>query len=118
MSQAKHKLSPHDQQVLDSIFNPLELSGIGAHNVQIEAEMELLDEEPQSPLLPASRELELEAVRLAERGELEQALLAFEKAQYMMERASILNNRAQALRLAKRDQGKDEGREKYKISNI
>ncbi|XP_023159519.2 tetratricopeptide repeat protein 36 homolog [Drosophila hydei] len=104
MPQAKHKLSPHDQQVLDSIFNPLELSGIGAHNVQIEAEMELLDEEPQSPLLPASRELELEAVRLAERGELEQALLAFEKALYLMKRASILNNRAQALRLAKRDQ--------------
>lgn len=119
MPQAKLQLSPHDQQVLESIFNPLELSGIGAHNVEIQAEMELLDEQPDSPFLPASRELELQGVRLAERGELEQALLAFEKALYLMERASILNNRAQALRLAKRDQGKgDAARKRFNIQYL
>ncbi|EDW69975.1 uncharacterized protein Dvir_GJ11822 [Drosophila virilis] len=104
MPQANLKLSPHDQQVLESIFNPLELSGMGALNVAIQAEAELADEEPESQLLQASRELELQAVRLTERGELEEALLRFGQALSLMERASVLNNRAQALRLAKRDQ--------------
>ncbi|EDV97232.1 tetratricopeptide repeat protein 36 homolog [Drosophila grimshawi] len=104
MPQANLKLSPHDQQVLESIFNPLELSGIAAHNVDIPAEELLKDEEQPSDHLQASIELELQAVRLTEQGEFDKALLQFDEALKLTERASILNNRAQALRLAKRDQ--------------
>ncbi|KAM8707988.1 hypothetical protein ACLKA7_015025 [Drosophila subpalustris] len=104
MPQANLKLSAHDQQVLESIFNPLELSGInGIHNEAIQAEMELVDMEPETELLQASRELELQAVQLTEQGDLDNALLQFEKALQLTERASVFNNRAQTLRLAKRD---------------
>ncbi|KAH8370025.1 hypothetical protein KR093_001899 [Drosophila rubida] len=103
MPQAKLKLSAHDQQVLESVFNPLELSGIAPQNGAIQAEMELIDVEPDSANLQASRELELQAVRLTERGDLDEALLKFEEALRLCERASVLNNRAQTLRLAKRD---------------
>ncbi|XP_034110104.2 tetratricopeptide repeat protein 36 homolog [Drosophila albomicans] len=103
MPQANLKLSAHDQQVLESVFNPLELSGIVPHNGAIQAEMELIDVEPESENLQASRELELLAVRLTEQGELDEALLKFAEALRLSERASVFNNRAQTLRLAKRD---------------
>ncbi|XP_034481299.1 tetratricopeptide repeat protein 36 homolog [Drosophila innubila] len=103
MPQANLKLSAHDQQVLESIFNPLELAGITTHNDTVKAEMELVDEEPDTELLQASRELEFQAVRLTEQGDLDNALMKFEKALQLTERASVYNNRAQTLRLAKRD---------------
>lgn len=109
MPQVNLKLSPHDQQVLDSVFNPLELSGVTSQNVAIQAELELVDNEPHSEQLQASRELELQAVRLTEKGELDEALVLFGKALHVSERASIFNNRAQTLRLAKRDQGEQAG---------
>lgn len=105
MPQVNLKLSPHDQQILESVFNPLELSGITSQSVAIQAELELVDREPETEALPASRELELQAVRLTEQGELDEALLKFAQALQLSERASVLNNRAQTLRLAKRDQG-------------
>lgn len=106
MPQVNLKLSPHDQQVLESVFNPLELSGITSHNVAIQAELELVDKELETEELPASRELELQAVRLTEQGELDKALSIFAQALQLSERASVYNNRAQTLRLAKRDEGK------------
>lgn len=105
MPQLNLKLSPHDQQVLESVFNPLELSGVTSQTVAIQAELELVDNEPDTKDLQASRELELQAVRLTEKGELDEALLLFGKALQVSERASVFNNRAQTLRLAKRDQG-------------
>ncbi|KAH8419505.1 hypothetical protein KR222_000371 [Zaprionus bogoriensis] len=104
MPQANLKLSPHDQQVLESIFNPLELSGVAAQTVAIQAELELVDVEPDTQGLQAARELELQAVRLTEQGQLDEALLQFTKSLQLAERASVFNNRAQALRLAKRDE--------------
>lgn len=109
MPQISLKLSPHDQQVLDSVFNPLELSGLTSQNVAIQAELELVDNEPDSEQLQASRELELQAVCFTEKGELDEALVLFGKALQVSERASVFNNRAQTLRLAKRDQGKQAG---------
>lgn len=109
MPQVNLKLSPHDQQVLDSVFNPLELSGVTSQNVAIQAELELVDNEPDSEQLQASRELELQAVRFTEKGELDEALVLFGKALQVSERASVFNNRAQTLRLAKRDQGEQAG---------
>lgn len=105
MPQVNLKLSPHDQQVLESVFNPLELSGVSSQTVAIQAELELVDDEPDTKELKASRELELQAVRLTEKEELDEALLLFGKALQVSERASVFNNRAQTLRLAKRDQG-------------
>ncbi|XP_030371990.1 tetratricopeptide repeat protein 36 homolog [Scaptodrosophila lebanonensis] len=105
MPQANLKLSAHDRQVLDSIFNPLELTST-CGDVSVPADVtELVDVEPQTEATKASRELELEAVYLTEQGQLEQALKKFDDAlELAPNRASVLNNRAQALRLVKRDE--------------
>jgi len=104
MPQANLTLSPHDQQVLDSIFNPLELSSLQTNNL-IPAESDLKDEEPDTQAIKASRELELKAIALSESGELDGALELFQQSLNLAQRASVLNNRAQTLRLAKRDEG-------------
>ncbi|XP_017841375.2 tetratricopeptide repeat protein 36 homolog [Drosophila busckii] len=100
------KLSAHDQQVLESIFNPLEL--VTPNNDIFNCDLmhgKLVDEEePAREHLEDSKALEMEAVRLTEQGELDQALIKFDKALELTERASVLNNRAQTLRLAKRDE--------------
>eukprot|EP00099_Drosophila_melanogaster_P021429 NP_648644.1 uncharacterized protein Dmel_CG14105 [Drosophila melanogaster] len=103
MPQANLTLSPHDQQVLDSIFNPLELSSLQTNNL-IPAESDLKDEEPDTQAIKASRELELKAIALSESGELDGALELFQQSLNLAQRASVLNNRAQTLRLAKRDE--------------
>ncbi|KAI8041164.1 tetratricopeptide repeat protein 36 homolog [Drosophila gunungcola] len=103
MPQANLSLSPHDQQVLDSIFNPLELSSINTQG-SVPAENELKDVEPDNEAIRASRELELKAIDLSERGEIDKALDLFRQALDLADRASVLNNRAQTLRLAKRDE--------------
>lgn len=105
MPQANLKLSPHDQQVLDSIFNPLELSSLQP-NDSVPAEAELTDLEPDTEAVRASRDLELKAICLSEKGELPEALELFRQAFDLAQRPSVLNNRAQTLRLAKRDEGR------------
>ncbi|KAH8379693.1 hypothetical protein KR009_006582 [Drosophila setifemur] len=105
MPQANLKLSAHDQQVLDSIFNPLELTTL-QQDVAVPTEGELADvyEEPKTEAGRASRDLELAAVRLSEKGDIQEALDLFQEAFNLDQRASVLNNRAQTLRLAKRDE--------------
>jgi len=61
---------------------------------------------PSSPDIRASRELESRAINLSEEGKLEEALEVFQESLNLAQRASVLNNRAQTLRLAKRDEGK------------
>jgi len=107
MPQANLKLSPHDQQVLDSIFNPLELGSLQDFE-SVPTETNLKDVEPDTPDIRASRELELRAITLSEKGKLDEALEMFQQSLNLAQRASVLNNRAQTLRLAKRDEGKYE----------
>lgn len=107
----KSCLSAHDQQVLESIFNPLELtSALAPQLINADSSEVLIDvddyEEPKE-IVEKSKLLEIEAVKLVEENHLGEA--AFEKFKEALtltpKRASIYNNRAQALRLA----GKDEG---------
>ncbi|XP_016933498.2 tetratricopeptide repeat protein 36 homolog [Drosophila suzukii] len=103
MPQANLKLSPHDQQVLDSIFNPLELSSLQDFD-SVPTETDLKDVEPDTPDIRASRELELRAITLSEKGNMDEALEVFQESLNLAQRASVFNNRAQTLRLAKRDE--------------
>lgn len=99
-------LSAHDQQVLDSIFNPLELTSSVAQAIEPEANAELLDIEEDSAEVQQSKALEVSAIKWAEEGQLSKALQAFEVALNVAPtRASVYNNRAQALRIAGRDEG-------------
>lgn len=99
-------LSVRDQQVLDSIFNPLELSSSVAQAIEPKAHAELVDVEPDSEAVQQSKALEVHAIKLAEEGKLAEALQVFEQALSVAPtRASVYNNRAQALRLVGRDEG-------------
>ncbi|EDW41386.1 GM24593 [Drosophila sechellia] len=100
MPQANLKLSPHDQQVLDSIFDPLELSSLQTNNL-IPAESDLKDVEPDTQAITASRELELRAIGLSESGELDGALELFQQSLNLAQRAShALDDLNKALELA------------------
>lgn len=107
----KSCLSAHDQQVLESIFNPLELtSSLESQLINPDSTEPLVDNDEEFNNKPEelkkSKLLEIEAVKLAEEQKLEEALKKFtESLKLTPKRASIYNNRAQALRLA----GKDEG---------
>lgn len=111
MPLTKSCLSAHDQQVLESIFNPLELtSSLEAQHINPDLAEPLLDNDEElncsADALKESKLLEIEAVKLAEEQKLEEALDKFFKAlKFTPKRASIYNNRAQALRLAGRDEG-------------
>ncbi|XP_037826296.1 tetratricopeptide repeat protein 36 homolog [Lucilia sericata] len=110
MPLTKSCLSAHDQQVLESIFNPLELtSSLEAQLINPDSTEPLVDQDEalgcEVEILKKSKQLEIEAVKLAEEEKLEEALEKFkESLELTPKRASIYNNRAQALRLA----GKDE----------
>ncbi|XP_037939703.1 tetratricopeptide repeat protein 36 homolog [Teleopsis dalmanni] len=102
-------LSANDRQVLDSVFNPLELSSF-ADVTTISAEADLIDHELEDDKtinledLKRAKLLEVEAIKLTEEGKLNEALQSFQEAiNVAPERASIYNNRAQALRLMKSD---------------
>ncbi|XP_073837733.1 tetratricopeptide repeat protein 36 homolog [Musca autumnalis] len=105
----KSCLSAHDQQVLESIFNPLELtSTLAPQLINADSSEVLVDtddyEEPKE-VVDKSKLLEIEAVKLVEENHAD--VLAFEKFKEALtltpKRASIYNNRAQALRLAGKD---------------
>ncbi|XP_018786932.1 PREDICTED: tetratricopeptide repeat protein 36 homolog [Bactrocera latifrons] len=98
-------LSAHDQQVLDSIFNPLELTSSVTQAIGPEAHANLVDVEPVTAAVQQSKVLELCAIKLAEEDKLVEALQCFEQAiDVAPTRASVYNNRAQALRLVGRDE--------------
>lgn len=99
-------LSAHDQQVLNAIFKPLELTSSVAQAITPEVHAELVDVEPDSAAVQQSKALEVRAIKLAEEGKLLEALQNFEQALNVAPtRASVYNNRAQALRLVGRDEG-------------
>lgn len=112
MPLTKSCLSARDQHVLESIFNPLELtSTLEAKLINPDSTATLADNDEgldcDPEVLKQSKQVELKAVKLAEEQKLEEALEKFsESLKLTPKRASIFNNRAQALRLA----GKDEGR--------
>ncbi|XP_014096252.2 tetratricopeptide repeat protein 36 homolog [Bactrocera oleae] len=98
-------LSAHDQQVLNAIFKPLELTSSVAQAITPEVHAELVDVEPDSAAVQQSKALEVRAIKLAEEGKLLEALQNFEQALNVAPtRASVYNNRAQALRLVGRDE--------------
>ncbi|XP_075162225.1 tetratricopeptide repeat protein 36 homolog [Haematobia irritans] len=106
----KSCLSPHDQQVLESIFNPLELtSSLAPEHINADSTEVLVDaddyEYPRE-IVEKSKALEIEAVKRIEENHLDpMALGKFAEALALTpKRASIYNNRAQALRLAGKDQ--------------
>ncbi|TMW43386.1 hypothetical protein DOY81_011534 [Sarcophaga bullata] len=111
MPLTKACLSEHDQQVLESIFNPLELtSSLEAQLINPDLAEPLQDNNDDelnctAEVLKESKQLEIEAVKLAEEQKLDEALEKFSKSlELTPNKASVFNNRAQALRLA----GKDE----------
>ena len=113
MPLTKACLSEHDQQVLESIFNPLELtSSLEAQFINPDLAEPLPDNNDEElncsdELLKKSKLLEIEAVKLAEEQKLDEALEKFTKSlELTPNRASIYNNRAQALRLSGSDEGK------------
>lgn len=94
--------SQHDRAVLNSIFNPLLPIGIGdcVDGDDIPFGLQNTEEEDGSLEGQESRQLELEAVKKAEEGKLEEALQLLTKAiQLSSTRGSCYNNRAQILRL-------------------
>ena len=113
MPLTKACLSEHDQQVLESIFNPLELtSSLEAQLINPDLTEPLQDNNDEeevnysAEVLKNSKLLEIEAVKLAEEQKLDEALEKFTKSlELTPNRASIYNNRAQALRLSGRDEG-------------
>lgn len=99
-------LSKHDQEVLDSIFDPLELNSCVEKATTIDAETECIDIEEDNELVRKSKNLETIAVQQAENGDYEGALETFLKALAITpQRASLFNNKAQVLRLAGKDHG-------------
>ncbi|XP_013103966.2 tetratricopeptide repeat protein 36 homolog [Stomoxys calcitrans] len=106
----KSCLSAHDQQVLESVFNPLELtSSLAPEHINADSTEILVDADDYDypeDIVNKSKTLEIEAVKLIEENHLDTAALEkfAEALKLTPKRASIYNNRAQALRLA----GKDE----------
>uniref|UniRef100_D3TQG0 TPR repeat-containing protein n=1 Tax=Glossina morsitans morsitans TaxID=37546 RepID=D3TQG0_GLOMM len=105
----KSCLSEHDQQVLNSVFNPLELtSSLAPGNINPHSSIPLVDNDDENcdvKILENSKILELEGVKFAEAKDFDKAVEKFNEALNLTpNRASIYNNRAQALRLAGRDE--------------
>lgn len=97
-------LSAHDQEVLDSIFNPLQIGGNipnGAFNAEIRDDLQDEKEEQTD-----ATKCEIQAVQLTEKDLYVEALQKFnESIELNPLRPSVYNNRAQLYRL----QGKDAG---------
>lgn len=91
--------SAHDRAVLQAIFNPTTPFG---DIPGLNQDEELIDDDSgfDAELLKQVKELEMQGVTAAEAGDLEAALQLFSQAiQILPLRASVYNNRAQALRL-------------------
>ncbi|KAG8036242.1 hypothetical protein G9C98_004822 [Cotesia typhae] len=91
------QLSEHDKSILDIIFDPLQLMSSGQNSHEPEDEITDKIQDPEIVNLVKR------AIKTAESGELDKALLLFDEAiTKAPDRPSILNDRAQALRLAGR----------------
>lgn len=105
-------LSAHDQEVLDSVFNPLQIGGDvsnGAFNAEICDDLQDTKEEQTE-----ATKCEIEGVQLAEKEKYVEALEQFKRSiEINPTRPSVYNNRAQVYRL----QGNDDG-ELRMCSNI
>ncbi|XP_076057471.1 tetratricopeptide repeat protein 36 isoform X2 [Oratosquilla oratoria] len=89
---------PADRQILNSIFNPLLPMGECVYDEDIPSD--LRDPDDTSSEACEAKALEVEGVRLAEAGDVDEALVKFGAAIAIApNRASGYNNRAQALRL-------------------
>ncbi|XP_063973413.1 tetratricopeptide repeat protein 36 isoform X2 [Diachasmimorpha longicaudata] len=89
------RLTEHDEAVLDAIFDPLQLMSDANRIGSDELEGDLTDEKVL--------ELVKSGVEAAEAGKIDEALMIFDEARERAPRnASILNDRAQVLRLAGR----------------
>ncbi|XP_033103901.1 tetratricopeptide repeat protein 36-like isoform X1 [Anneissia japonica] len=90
--------SVRDEAVLNAIFNPLlPVSTKQTEDVIVQDKSDSYKENEE---VTKVKQLELEGVHAAEKGDLDAALDAFNRAlQVMPERASCYNNRAQAFRL-------------------
>ncbi|KAG8180919.1 hypothetical protein JTE90_020146 [Oedothorax gibbosus] len=87
-----------DLAILNSVFNPL--VPLGECPVESIVDDELKDDEVLTPSVVESKELESNAVKLAEAGRVEEAITILnESIQISPERPSGYNNRAQAYRL-------------------
>ncbi|XP_050727105.1 tetratricopeptide repeat protein 36-like [Eriocheir sinensis] len=90
--------SASDRAILNSIFNPLLPVGECVYEENIPEELK--DSEEATPKSEEAKHLELEGVKLAEVGNVEEAMTSFNKAiELAPQRASSFNNRAQAFRL-------------------
>ncbi|XP_005109864.1 tetratricopeptide repeat protein 36 [Aplysia californica] len=96
------KVSPHDKEILNQIFNPGlpygdEVDDDGAENVEAVEETEAIKK---------SKELEVQGVKAAEAGDVDGAITFFGRAVVEApDWPSAYNNRAQALRLKGDDEG-------------
>lgn len=98
-------LSAHDQEVLDSVFNPLQIGGnVSSEAFNAEIRDDLQDEkEDQTDAIKC----EIQGVQLAEKDLYLEALEKFKKSiEFNPTRPSVYNNRAQVYRLQGNDPGK------------
>ncbi|XP_031354339.1 tetratricopeptide repeat protein 36 homolog [Photinus pyralis] len=87
------QLSSHDKAVLNCLFNP-NLPLDQAYNEDLNENIK--DEEPNTPDVIKSKELEAHGIKLAEASKFEEALTTLSEAiRTSPQRASIYNNRAQ-----------------------
>nr|XP_015911241.2 tetratricopeptide repeat protein 36 homolog isoform X1 [Parasteatoda tepidariorum] len=90
--------SKEDMAILNSVFNPL--TPLGECAFEDIVDEELRDEEELTPIVEAAKELEVNGVKAAECGKLDEAIEVFSSAiQTAPARPSGYNNRAQAYRL-------------------
>ncbi|CAM1293127.1 TTC36 (predicted) [Pycnogonum litorale] len=91
----------HDKAVLNSVFNPFLPLGEQVYDEEVPSD--LVDEDESSCVpenVQESKKMELEAIKLAETGDINPAVELLDKAlELTPDRPSVYNNRAQALRL-------------------
>ncbi|KAJ8959038.1 hypothetical protein NQ318_022293 [Aromia moschata] len=84
-------LSEHDKAVLNCVFNP----HLPLEEAILQPQEELNDEEENTPEIQCASSLEIEAIALAERGNLSEALNVINSAVEMApKKPSLYNNRA------------------------
>lgn len=105
------KLSENDRDILNRIFSPHNPNAVNIDDIADSCNADKPAESEVHPVQESeadkrAHELELEAVRHAEAGKIDDAIATFGKAiETSPEYASAYNNRAQAYRMA----GKNEG---------
>ncbi|XP_046746627.1 tetratricopeptide repeat protein 36 [Diprion similis] len=99
-----HQLSEHDKAVLNSIFNPLTPLGEGVFSEETNTDDET-ENSKEDVLIPEIAEIHKRAIRETETGNHDEALRLFAEAlKKSANSATLLNDRAQCLRLAGLDE--------------